>query len=149
VTTHIRLFQDFYNYHHLASLPNLIHLHFIYCRNLTLHWTRGRFHPSSNYLQYRPHVHFLTSPNTSKHARTSFHDNPRRLAIIPLPPNAFETRSTVMPNDIKDVANSVSIVVMRLLVSLFGFRLLSRYFVRMPPWPSIRQRFRPSLPEDW
>jgi hypothetical protein len=34
------------------------HLHLFHCRYLTLHWTRGRFHPSSNYLQYRPHVHY-------------------------------------------------------------------------------------------
>ena len=34
---------------------------------MTFHWTRGRFHPSSNYLQYRPHVHYrrhLTHLNT-------------------------------------------------------------------------------------
>ena len=58
VTTHIRLFQEFHDCHHLASPPNLIHLHLVHCRNLTLHWTRGRFHPSSNYLQYRPHVYY-------------------------------------------------------------------------------------------
>jgi hypothetical protein len=58
VTTHIRLFQEFHDCHHLASLPNLIHLHLVHCRNLTLYWTLGRFHPNSNYLQYRPHVYY-------------------------------------------------------------------------------------------
>jgi len=58
MTTHIRIFQEFHDCHHLAPLPYLIHLHLFHCRNLTLHWTRGRFHPSSNCLQYRPHVHY-------------------------------------------------------------------------------------------
>jgi len=58
MTTHICLFQEFHRCHHLAPLPNLIHLHLFHCRNLTLHWTRGRFHPSSNYLQFRPHVYY-------------------------------------------------------------------------------------------
>ena len=58
VTTHICLFQEFHDCHHLASLPHLIHLHLFHCRNLTLHWTRSRFYPSSNYLQYRPRVHY-------------------------------------------------------------------------------------------
>ena len=74
VTTHIRLFQEFHDCHHLAPLPNLIHLHLIHSRNLTLHWARGRFHPSSNYLQYRLHVHYrshLTLLNTpERHCTT-------------------------------------------------------------------------------
>jgi len=49
VTTLIRLFQEFHDCHHLAPLPNLVHLHLFHCRNLTLHWTRGCFQPSSNY----------------------------------------------------------------------------------------------------
>ena len=57
-TTHNQLFQEFHHYQHLASPPNLIHLHLFHCRNLTLLWTRGSIHPSSNYLQYRPHVHY-------------------------------------------------------------------------------------------
>ena len=42
--------------------PNMFH-----CRNLTLLRAGGHFHPSSNYLQYRPHVHYrrhLTHLNT-------------------------------------------------------------------------------------
>ena len=49
-TTHIHLFQEFHHCQHLASPPNLIHLHLFHCRNLTLFWTRGHFYPSSNYL---------------------------------------------------------------------------------------------------
>jgi len=54
----ICIFQEFHDCHHLAPLPNLNHLHLFHCRDLTLHWTRGRFHPSSNYLHYHPHVHY-------------------------------------------------------------------------------------------
>jgi len=65
--THIHLFQEFHHCQHLASLPNLIDLHFFHCRNITLLWPRGRFHSSWNYLQYRPHVYYrrhLTHLNT-------------------------------------------------------------------------------------
>jgi len=61
-TTHIHLFQEFHHCQHLASLPNLIHLHLFHCRILTLLWTRGRFHPRSNYLQYRRHLTRLNTP---------------------------------------------------------------------------------------
>jgi hypothetical protein len=49
-------------------------MHLFHCRNLTLHWTRGRFHPSSDYLHYRPHVHYrrhLTHLNTPERRFTT------------------------------------------------------------------------------
>ena len=81
MTTNIRLFQEFHNWNLLASLLNLINLHLFHCRNLTLHWTRSRFHSSSNYLQYRPHVHYrrhLNHLNTSERRCTT---NP---VVLPL-----------------------------------------------------------------
>jgi len=76
---HIRLFQEFYHCHHLASLLNLIHLLLFHCMNLILIRTRGRFHPSSNYLQYRPHVHYRCH---STHLNTP----QRRCTTIPVLP---------------------------------------------------------------
>jgi hypothetical protein len=69
VSIQVHLFQKFYDWHRLPSLPNLIHLYLYNCTNLTLQWTRSRFHSSSNYLQYRPHFHYrrhLTRLNTSE-----------------------------------------------------------------------------------
>jgi len=66
-TTRIQLFHEFHHCHHFTSLPNLIHLHLFHCRNFTIFWTRGSFHPSSNSLQYGLHVHYrrhLTHQNT-------------------------------------------------------------------------------------
>ena len=59
--------QEFHHCQHISSLPILINLHLFHCREITLFWNRGRFHPSSNYLQYRPHVHlrlYLKRQNT-------------------------------------------------------------------------------------
>ena len=56
--TRNHLLQKLHHCQHLASLPNLIHLHLFHCRNLALLWNRGHFHPSSNYVQYRPHIHY-------------------------------------------------------------------------------------------
>ena len=74
--------------------PNMFH-----CRNLTLLRTWGHFHPRSNYLQYRPHVHYrrhLTHLNTPE----------CRCTTIPvILPWSLCHRTTC-----KHVANSVSMV---------------------------------------
>ena len=109
-TTHIHLFQEFHHCQHLASLPNLIHLHLFHCRNLTLLWTRGRFHPSSNYLQYRPHVHYrrhLTHLNTPERRCTTIPVVlPWSLCHRTLSKHAAQWDRTTF----KDVANSESMV---------------------------------------
>jgi hypothetical protein len=79
VTIHIRLFQEFHDCHHLAPLPNLIHLHLFHCRNLILYWTGVAFIPTQTIFNI---VLMFTIDVTSKHARTSLHDNPRRLATM-------------------------------------------------------------------
>jgi hypothetical protein len=89
VTTHIRLFQEFHDCHRLASPTNLIHLHVFRSSNLTLLLDSESLSCQLKLSSISSTCSLSTSLNTSKHVITSLHDNPRRLTIIPLPPNAF------------------------------------------------------------
>jgi len=109
-TTHIHLFQEFHHCQHLASLPNLIHLHLFHCSNLTLLWTRCRFHPCSKYLQYRPQVPYrrhLTRLNTPERRCTTIP------VVLPWPLCHRTLSKHVAQSDratCKNVANSESMV---------------------------------------
>ena len=94
----------------LLKLGKIIAPNMFHCRNLTHLRTRGHFHPSSNYLQYRPHVHYrrhLTHLNTPE----------RRCTTIPVVLPWSLCRRTLSKHvaqwdrmTCKDVANSMSMV---------------------------------------
>ena len=108
-TIHIHLFQEFHHCQHLASLPNLIYLHSFHCKNLTLLWTGVAFIPAQTVFNIDL-MSLSTSLNTSKHTRTSLHDNRRRLSMIPCHRTLCKHVVQWDRTTCKDVANCESMV---------------------------------------